>query len=49
MKKKKSHKFLRARGSYVLNQKSFKFLDKRTRRNRDKSSQKRNAIKDFEE
>lgn len=34
------------RGHYVLNQKSAKFADRRTRRNRDRSAQRRNAIAD---
>jgi hypothetical protein len=42
-------KLVRARGNYVLNQKSFKFFDKRTRRNRDRNSQQRNSIKEFNE
>lgn len=33
-----------APGNYVLNQKVAKFSDRRTKRNRDKSSQNRNAI-----
>ena len=31
-------------GNYTLNQKVQKFADRRTKRNRDKSSQNRNAI-----
>ena len=34
-------------GHYVLNQKSAKFADRRTRRNRDRSAQNRNAIREF--
>jgi hypothetical protein len=34
-------------GHYVLNQKSAKFADRRTRRNRDRSAQRRNAIADY--
>lgn len=33
-----------APGKYVLNQKSQKFADRRTKRDRDRSSQNRNAI-----
>lgn len=33
-----------APGNYVLNQKAPKFGDRRTKRNRDKSSQNRNSI-----
>ncbi len=35
------------RGNYVLNQKSAKFADRRTRRNRDRSAQRRHAIDEF--
>ena len=34
-------------GHYVLNQKSAKFADRRTRRNRDRSAQRRHAINEF--
>jgi hypothetical protein len=35
------------RGNYVLNQKSAKFADRRTRRNRNRSAQRRHAINEF--
>jgi hypothetical protein len=35
------------RGNYVVNQKAHIFADRRTRRNRDRSAQKRNAIREF--
>lgn len=50
MKKKNPlSKLVRARGNFVLNQKTQKFDDRRTKRNRDRSSRQRNAIKDFDE
>jgi hypothetical protein len=49
MKRNKSNpldSLVTGRGNYVLNQKSAKFADRRTRRNRDRASQKRNAIRE---
>lgn len=47
MAKKKKQKFKGTPGWYVLNQKSQKFEDRRTRRNRSRSEKNRRAIRDF--
>jgi len=38
---------VKGRGHFVVNQKAPVFADRRTKRNRDRSAQKRNAIRDF--
>lgn len=46
MAKKKKQKIKGTPGWYVLNQKSQKFADRRTRRNRSRSENRRRAIAD---
>jgi len=38
---------VQGRGNYVVNQKAHIFADKRTKRNRDRASQKRNALREY--
>lgn len=47
MAKKKKVKYRGIPGNYTLNLKFQRFEDRRTRRNRSRSEQRRNAIRDF--
>lgn len=44
--KEKKHSFVTGRSHFVLNQKVQKFSDRRTKRNRERGTKKRNAIDD---